>query len=630
MTEAQSENPDITADELRAASGFVGTVNNEIRSNGSMNPMSQRTALKFLIARKFDIDRAIELYQQHEITRLREGLSTININDENFKAEINSGKFTILKRRDPNNATIAVFTAKLHQPDKSNRNLQVRDNINRYTLQGIVYQLDAALEDISTQRNGIVFIHNMSESDFSNFDLELCEKILNLLKGAYPAKLKKVLVVAPPIWFKFAFQVLSVIVKKKLRERVELLSMNQLQKHIPPESLTPELGGFYHHNHQIWLQECEQHYGSKNNDLCDLYFAQSLVNVNNNDTNNSLADHNLLSHGCQASNINSHCGPNDSRSQVYDYGNSGLSLEQFIEMIKNQGEVGLSLEYESIINVAPAGTFEASNSLGNKRKNRYVNIKCYDHTRVVLEPYDLPDNYDMSGGTDYINANFVDGYRQPKAYISTQGPTESTLVDFWRMIWQTGSRVIVMLTPNYENGLTKCDNYWPTKDSPTMIAGLYKIELINQVIEEDYIPTCLKLTNTRSEVSRDIWHMQFIAWPDFGTPATSSLLNFRQCVLKKQLDAIELTGSSSYPPIVVHCSAGIGRSGTFIAIDISIQKLEATGLVDIRSVVELLRAQRFLSVQTRDQYTFCFKSVYEYATSSGLIDTKNELDYCLY
>lgn len=630
MTENQI-NQEITADELQAASNFVGIVNSSIPENDRTNPMSQRTALKFLIARKFDFERALELYHQHEVIRLREGLSIIDVNNERFKAELQSGKFTISNHRDPNNSTIAIFTAKLHQPNKSSSRNQ--DDVHQYTLQGIVYQLDAALENLSTQRHGIVFIYNMNDSDFSNFDLELCEKILNLLKGAYPAKLKKVLVVAPPMWFKFAFQVLSVIVKKKLRERVQLLSLNQLQQHIPSGSLTTELGGTYIHDHQAWLRNCEQLHKNKHNDLCDPYFAQALVNNNNNNNLLTRLQH-IEQNNSGDCTINGSIN-NDKDSISYDYGDSGLSLEQFVELIRSKKFSGLANEYESIVesdHKNKYSTFVACTNPRNMSKNRYVNVKCFDHTRVVLEPYDLPDDYDAYSSPDYINANYVDGYRQPKAYISTQGPTMHTLVDFWRMIWQTGSRVLVMLTLNVENEVLKCDRYWPVVDPenyinvPSITAGIYKVDFIYIERKPNYVVTCIKLTNTRSEVSRDVYHMQYTSWQDFGTPSSAALLDFRQLVLKKQLDAIELSGPSTYPPIVVHCSAGIGRSGTFLTIDICIQKLETTGLVDIKGVVEKLREQRYLSIQTKDQYVFCYKTVLEYGSVCGLIEDANDLN----
>lgn len=620
--------------EAEVLASFLKIVNEVIRGNDSVNPMSERTAMKFLVARKFDSQRALQLYQMHEVTRLREGLINLDPEEEALKAELDSGKFTILKHRDDNDSAIAVFTARLHLPNKSKNN-SFRKGIHRNTLQGIVYQLDAALEDIITQRNGIVFIYNMSDSEYSNFDYELCQKILNLLKGAYPAKLKKVLIVSPPFWFRAPFHLLRLIVREKLRDRVWLLSSDQLKDHIPQSTIPKELGGAYDHNHQVWLEECALLHKARLHDLCDTTSAQNLTKSIGYKSTNSLkrpypdGSLNLISHNDLEANalVNPTATSNKvkntsrpSKNPVFDYDDSGFPINQYIQLVRTLGKEGLGEEYDAFEKKEKTGTFLVSTSPMNLTKNRWINIVCYDNTRVVLEPYDLPEGINLNDPMDYINASFVDGYRQPRAYISTQGPIQHTFMDFWRMMWQTGSRVIVMVTLNIESGILKCDKYWPTADKPNMEVGVYKIDYITSEIFEDFVLTHLKLTNTRSEVSRDIKHLQFISWPDFGTPQTASaLLKFRDCVLKKQLDAIELAGSN-YPPIVVHCSAGVGRSGTFITVDICIQKLETTGLIDVRNVVEKLRQQRYLSVQTKDQYIFCHKSVLEYAASCKLID----------
>lgn len=468
----------------------------------------------------------------------------------------------------------------------------------------------------------------MSDSDYSDFDYELCQKILNLLKGAYPAKLKKVLIVSPPLWFRAPFHLLRLIVREKLRDRVWLLKREQLLDHVPSYALTKELGGNYQHDHEAWISECNNLSKTRLNDLCDPTSAQTLIKSFNSKSNLNLkqssqdvsSEFNLeLTKQDQSNKAKS--GMKSCKAFTYEYDETGVSLNQFIDLIKNMGLRGLGDEYENIVANEKTGTFLVSSSPANMRKNRYINIKCYDHSRVVLEPYDLVDGIDMKDPKDYINASFVDGYRQSKAYISTQGPIEWTIVDFWRMIWQTGSRVIVMVTLNIENEMMKCDRYWPSVEERVMKAGVYTIEYIAVEMHDDFIITHLKLTNTRSEVSRDIWHLQFISWPDFGTPTTATaLLKYRENVLKKQLDAIELTGGPTYPPIVVHCSAGVGRSGTFITIDICIQKLETTGFVDVKSVVEKLREQRYLSIQTKDQYRFCYKSIVEYAASCGMVE----------
>ena len=128
--------------------------------------------------------------------------------------------------------------------------------MHKTTLQNVVYQLDVALEDPQTQRSGLVFIYNMAGSKYSNFDYDLSQKILTLLKGCYPARLKKVLIVTAPLWFKAPFKVLRLFVREKLRDRVFTVSTPQLVTHVPLEALPPDLGGSHEHDHAKWMEYC--------------------------------------------------------------------------------------------------------------------------------------------------------------------------------------------------------------------------------------------------------------------------------------------------------------------------------------------------------------------------------------
>lgn len=223
-----------------------------------------------LKARKFDVGRAVQLYENHEITRYREHLARFDPTVEPLKGELATGKFTVLvsnlsmfdtesillisfrfmsyqSNRDASGASIVMFTASKHSPIQS---------CHKVTLQAMVYQLDIAMDDVKTQRSGIVFIYNMSQSKYSNFDYELSQKILSLLKGAYPARLKKVLIVMAPLWFKAPFKILRLFVREKLRDRVFMVGVSQISHHIPLSSLPVELGGSVKHDHQKWLQYC--------------------------------------------------------------------------------------------------------------------------------------------------------------------------------------------------------------------------------------------------------------------------------------------------------------------------------------------------------------------------------------
>ncbi len=248
---------------------------------------------------------------------------------------------------------------------------------------------------------------------------------------------------------------------------------------------------------------------------------------------------------------------------------------------------------------------------------------CYDHSRVLLNPEVNQTN------SDYINANFVSGYRQPKAFIFSQGPLPKTFPDFWQLVWEQQVMVIVMTTRAVERHRTKCGQYWPEDVGEVLKAGDYNV--ISTEVEsngEDFIVTHLTLTNERSGEVRNICHFQFVSWPDYGVPDSAmSMLTFLQRVREKQAEFTaslvedgKWNGHELGPPMVVHCSAGIGRTGTFATLDMAIRKYEAVGKVDIRSTVEQIRSQRAFSIQMPDQYVFCHLAFLEYVLNMEYVE----------
>merc|ERR1712038_1127744 len=201
----------------------------------------------------------------HSLFRIREGLTFFDHSSGPLQAELSKGKFTILPSRDPNGATIALFNLHLHEPT---------DVSHQTVLQCVVFQLDVALEEIETQRNGLVFIYNMTNSKYSNFDYELSQKMLTLLKGRYPARLKKVLIVTAPLWFKAPFKVLRLFVREKLRDRVYTVSIPQLRTHIPVEAVPRDLGGTLNMDHAGWLGHCLQVVEKKEGELTTMSSSQ--------------------------------------------------------------------------------------------------------------------------------------------------------------------------------------------------------------------------------------------------------------------------------------------------------------------------------------------------------------------
>nr|XP_011439449.2 tyrosine-protein phosphatase non-receptor type 9 isoform X2 [Crassostrea gigas] len=636
----------------------------------------------------------VSIEQQEEETRHREDLTVIQASDELLKRELYTEKFTILSGRDKNGAAIALFTARIHQPSLTSHQL---------VLKALVYQLDAALESIETQRNGLVFIYDMTESKYSNFDYELSKKILNMLKGGYPARLKKVLIVTAPLWFKAPFKILRLFVKEKLRDRVYTINLSQLTQHIPQDALPEQLGGKFITNHKAWLQLCSRvalkedpdmntyfvsckrpSTGDEQGSSCrsmssdlsenmlhsDIDSEESKETVNEKQNNedlekedssdekevivekddslnlvpskrriDSVGNKDSVKRAAQETNsennidVDSVDAPRKKRptSSTSSMSNNavedslhmpeedGMDLDQLVEYTRSMRRRGLMEEYASIKMEPPAGTFTVSKAKHNLPKNRYSDVLCLDHSRVKLST----QSNDPS--SDYINANYVDGYMQKNAYISTQGPLPRTFGDFWRMVWEEQVMVIVMTTKAVERGRAKCGQYWPPEEDGEEQHENFLVINTRMEVYQDYSITWLFLLNTKSNESRQIYHLQFTSWPDYGTPSSAAaFLEFLFKVRACQEEAVSSLGSEWQghalgPPIVVHCSAGIGRTGTFITTDISLRRLEHIQTVNIRETVRRIRSQRAFSIQMPDQYVFCHFAIIEHGMQEGVV-----------
>ncbi|XP_076838287.1 LOW QUALITY PROTEIN: receptor-type tyrosine-protein phosphatase mu-like [Brachyhypopomus gauderio] len=231
----------------------------------------------------------------------------------------------------------------------------------------------------------------------------------------------------------------------------------------------------------------------------------------------------------------------------------------------------------------------------NRMKNRYGNIIAYDHSRVRLQSLEGEQN------SDYINANYVDGYHRPNHYIATQGPMQETLVDFWRMVWQENTATIVMVTNLVEVGRVKCCKYWP---DDTEIYRDIKVTLIETQLLSEYVIRTFAVEKRGAHEIREIQQFHFTGWPDHGVPYhATGLLGFIRRVKAKS------PGNAG--PIVVHCSAGAGRTGCFIVIDIMLDMAEREGVVDIYNCVRELRSRRVNMVQTEEQYVFIHDAILE-------------------
>ncbi|RZC38965.1 Y phosphatase and/or fn3 domain containing protein, partial [Asbolus verrucosus] len=222
----------------------------------------------------------------------------------------------------------------------------------------------------------------------------------------------------------------------------------------------------------------------------------------------------------------------------------------------------------------------------NKSKNRYNNLIAYDHSRVILE------KVNGNPHSDYINANYIDGYKISKAYIATQGPKSSTLFDFWRMIWQENTQCIAMLANVYESGKKKVEKYWPAINE-TLKFGDISIRYVSHKVYADFEHRVFQIS--RKKQTRKVEQLHFSSWPDHGVPLYSqSLVSLLQKILKLPL--------SSKSPLVVHCSAGVGRTGTILLCDICLRMAAREGSIDVLRWLQKLREQRPNLVDNVEQY----------------------------
>uniref|UniRef100_A0A8B9E699 Receptor-type tyrosine-protein phosphatase eta n=1 Tax=Anser cygnoides TaxID=8845 RepID=A0A8B9E699_ANSCY len=291
-----------------------------------------------------------------------------------------------------------------------------------------------------------------------------------------------------------------------------------------------------------------------------------------------------------------------------------IKVENFESYFKKQqadSNCGFAEEYEELKSAGVHQPKFAAEIPENRGKNRYNNVLPYDISRVKLS--------DLNSVTDdYINANYMPGYISKKAFIAAQGPLSNTIEDFWRMIWEKNIYSIVMLTKCVEQARTKCEQYWPDKQSKTY--GDVAVTMVLETVLPEWTIRDFNVENANTQESRMVRQFHFTSWPDHGVPETTDLLiNFRHHVHEY---------SSQNPidsPVLVHCSAGVGRTGTFIAIDRLIQQIEIENTVDVYGVVYDLRMHRPLMVQTEDQYVFLNQCVMDIIRSQK--DKKTDLIY---
>ncbi|XP_077372151.1 receptor-type tyrosine-protein phosphatase eta isoform X2 [Festucalex cinctus] len=277
--------------------------------------------------------------------------------------------------------------------------------------------------------------------------------------------------------------------------------------------------------------------------------------------------------------------------QIHSLRNAAVSVEDYEAYYKKQkadSNCGFAEEFEDLRMVGTSQSKACAQLQENKGKNRYNNVLPYDSSRVKLSiihgvPYD-----------DYINANYMPGYNSKKEFIAAQGPLPGTVKDFWRMIWEKNVHTLVMLTRCNEQGRIKCEQYW---HSSTKHFEYIRVTTTSEIPLDDWTIRDFEIKNVKTAETRSVRQFHFTAWPDHGVPETTELLISFRHLVREHMDQYSINS-----PTVVHCSAGVGRTGTFIAIDRLIFQIERENVVDVYGVVHDLRMHRPLMVQTEDQY----------------------------
>ncbi|XP_036073194.1 receptor-type tyrosine-protein phosphatase H isoform X2 [Oryzias melastigma] len=269
---------------------------------------------------------------------------------------------------------------------------------------------------------------------------------------------------------------------------------------------------------------------------------------------------------------------------------------------------GFGQEYEDL---SPVGRDQARRAAllpDNAPKNRFTNVYPYDWCRVKL------NSSGPSETLNYINASYLPGYKNNREYIATQGPLPGTVKDFWRMIWEQKVKRIAMVTNCVEGGRTKCERYWPENGNPG-IYGEISVTVRTEKKETNWTLRDFIVKNMKTSEERTVKHFHFTAWPDHGVPeSTDVLIQFRG-LIRQHIDS-----DGSNAPTVVHCSAGVGRTGTLIALDVLLQQLDKEKAVGVKYFVKKMRFSRPYMVQTESQYVFLHQCIMD----SLMFNTNND------
>uniref|UniRef100_A0A8W8NZK0 protein-tyrosine-phosphatase n=1 Tax=Magallana gigas TaxID=29159 RepID=A0A8W8NZK0_MAGGI len=281
------------------------------------------------------------------------------------------------------------------------------------------------------------------------------------------------------------------------------------------------------------------------------------------------------------------------------------NLGTIIQEYSDNDDDGFKKEYETLFyeEIYPC---DIAKLPANITKNRFKTVLPYDHSRVIL----------VNKDSDYINANYIDVFGQEKVYIATQGPRQNTVEEFWLMVWQENVSQIVMLTNVTEGKKAKCVQYWPDSDED-FDCDVFTITTTHQRQYANYVIRKMKIWHTKRNESRNITQYQYTSWPDHGVPDPLNLLLFKNHVTRSKC-------VTHGDPTLVHCSAGIGRSGTYIAIDALLREGQKNSKINIAECVKKIRENRMNMVQTYEQYKTIYQTLHLMFMSPSTVQSETE------
>ncbi|NXA54296.1 PTPRV phosphatase, partial [Nothocercus julius] len=292
------------------------------------------------------------------------------------------------------------------------------------------------------------------------------------------------------------------------------------------------------------------------------------------------------------------------------------NFKQYYEMKTASDNHAFFQEFEELKEIGKEQPKVEAELSTNVSKNRYPHVLPYDHSRVKLSQLGEDPH------SDYINANFMPGYTSQQEFIATQGPLKKTIEDFWRLVWEQNVCNIIMLTVCMENGRVLCDHYWPSESSPVSY-GQVQVRLLKQSSSEEWTMREFKLWHEGFQTERHVSHLHYTAWPDHGIPeSTTSIMAFRD-IVREHIQSAKDAG-----PTLVHCSAGVGRTGTFIALDRLLQQMKQEKIVDTFGVVYTLRMNRYQMIQTLSQYIFLHSCILDKILEEPLLGVSGTETSC--